>query len=80
MTWRQGRVGNGPWPLLAERCSAMQGPNSAIFKGFDFQPSLDIVQGSTLLCVPGLVKFVPAVARLFFLALPGSLLCVLCTL
>ena len=37
-----------------------------------------VVQGSTLLCAPGLVKFVPAVARLFCLALPGSFLNVLC--
>ena len=30
------------------------------------------VQRSPLFCAPGLVKFVPAVARLFCLALPGS--------
>ena len=29
------------------------------------------VQRSPLLCTPGLVKFAPAVARLFCLALPG---------
>ena len=29
------------------------------------------IQKFTLLCAPGLVKFVPAVARLFCLALPG---------
>ena len=34
----------------------------------------DPVQISPLLCDPGLVKFVPAVARLFCLALPGSFL------
>ena len=34
-------------------------------------PSLN-VQWSPLLCAPGLVKFVPAVARLFCLARPGS--------
>ena len=33
-----------------------------------------ILQSSPLLCAPGLVKFVPAVARLFCLALPGSFL------
>ena len=32
------------------------------------------IQRSPLLCAPGLVKFVPAVARLFCLALPGSFL------
>ena len=32
------------------------------------------VQRSPLFCAPGLVKFVPAVARLFCLALPGSFL------
>ena len=32
------------------------------------------LQGSTLFCALGLVKFVPAVARLIFLALPGSFL------
>ena len=42
--------------------------------------SIDIctVQRSPLFCAPGLVKFVPAVARLFCLALPGSFLNVLC--
>ena len=45
------------------------------------------LQRSPLFCAPGLVKFVPAVARLFCLALPGSFLTVfaqnkgdLCTL
>ena len=33
-----------------------------------------LVQRSPLFCAPGLVKFVPAVARLFCLALPGSFL------
>ena len=32
------------------------------------------VQRSALFCAPGLVKFVAAVARLFCLALPGSIL------
>ena len=32
------------------------------------------VQRSPLFCAPGLVKFIPAVARLFCLALPGSFL------
>ena len=32
------------------------------------------VQRSPLFCAPGLVKYVPAVARLFCLALPGSFL------
>ena len=32
------------------------------------------VQRTPLLCAPGLVKFVPAVARLFHLALPVSFL------
>ena len=36
------------------------------------------LQGSTLFCAPGLVKFVPAVARLFCVPLPGSFLNVLC--
>ena len=35
---------------------------------------LSHVQRSPLFCPPGLVKFVPAVARLFCLALPGSFL------
>ena len=35
---------------------------------------LCILQRATSLCAPGLVKFVPAAARLFFLALPGSFL------
>ena len=33
-----------------------------------------LVQISTFICTPGLVKFVPAVARLFCLALSGSFL------
>ena len=36
--------------------------------------SVNHVQRSPLFCAPGLVKFVPAVARLFCLALPGSFL------
>ena len=36
------------------------------------------IQRSPLFYAPGLVKFVPAVARLFCLALPGSFLNVLC--
>ena len=40
--------------------------------------SVNHVQRSPLFCAPGLVKFVPAVARLFCLALPGSFLNVLC--
>ena len=36
--------------------------------------SLRGVRRSPLLCAPGLVKFVPAVARLICLALPGSFL------
>ena len=40
------------------------------------QDSYDI-QRSPLFCAPGLVKFVPAVARLFCLALPGSFLTML---
>ena len=32
------------------------------------------IQRSPLLCAPGLVKFVPAVARLYCLAMPGSFL------
>ena len=39
---------------------------------------LVVVQGPTLFCAPGLVKFFPAVVRLFCLALPGSVLNVLC--
>ena len=35
------------------------------------------LQRSPLLCAPGLVKFVPAAARLFCLALPGSFLNIL---
>ena len=35
---------------------------------------LRVIQRSPLLCAPGLVKFVPAVNRLFCLALPGSFL------
>ena len=34
----------------------------------------ELLQKSTLLCAPGLVKIVPAVAILFCLALPGSFL------
>ena len=34
----------------------------------------DQIQRSPLFCAPGLVKFVPSVARLFCLALPGSFL------
>ena len=37
------------------------------------------VQRSPLSCAPGLVKYVPAVARLFCLALSGSCLNVFCT-
>ena len=37
-----------------------------------------IFTGPTLFCATGLVKFVPAVARLFCPALPGSFLNVLC--
>ena len=36
------------------------------------------IQRSTLSCTPGLVKFVPAVARLFCLVLPGSFFNMLC--
>ena len=32
------------------------------------------IQRSTLLCAPGLVKFVPAVARPFYFVLPGTFL------
>ena len=39
--------------------------------GHVFSPTL---QRSPLFCAPGLVKFVPAVTRLFCLALPGSFL------
>ena len=36
--------------------------------------AVQLLQRSPLLCAPGLVKFVPAVARLFCLALPESFL------
>ena len=38
------------------------------------EKALATVQRSPLLCAPGLVKFVPAVAYLLCLALPGSFL------
>ena len=46
---------------------------------FDFGTSLvgNVVQRSTLISAPGLVKFVPAVARLFWPALHGSFLTML---
>ena len=45
---------------------------------FIYEVFCHLVQGSTSFCAPDLVKFVPAVARQFCLALSGSFLNVLC--
>ena len=43
-----------------------------------FDGIFEHLQRSPLFCAPGLVKFVPAVARLFCLALPVSFLTMFC--
>ena len=55
-------AGSGIWSMGHDRVGCQCGNRSRI------------VQRSPLLCAPGLVKFVPAVARLSCLALPGSFL------